>query len=99
MKTYSVIKPFTITPLGIPVAIGDSVIKYDDLVAVRVGSSRITDITFYNWVGSASSLSFFTFVSEGADSGGELIAPIDTLSNYTTTDIVNKINETITVIS
>jgi len=99
MITYTVIKTFTITPNNIPLAIGDSVVKYDDSVLVIADGNSITSFTFYNWVGSPSSLGFFEYVSQSDDPSSSTVVPIDLESNFTTTDIVNKINEVIATIS
>jgi hypothetical protein len=85
---------------NIDLAIGDTVIKYSGSVVVKTGTTRITFVTFYEWLGSTPSLEYFELTSqEPDDGGGTLVAEIDPLSDYDTTDIVNKINEVITAIS
>jgi hypothetical protein len=87
-------------PENLALAIGDTLVKYSDSILVKIGTTRITYITFYEWLGSTPSLEYFEFTSqEPDDGGGTLVAEIDPLSDYTTTDIVNKINEVITAIS
>jgi len=100
MITYTVIKPFTVVPNNVPLEINDTLVKYEDSVLVIMGSSNSTYVTFYEWVGSPSSLQYLQYTSQEPDtSGGSgVVTPINTSSNYTTTDIVNKINEIIGVI-
>ena len=60
MTTYTVTQVFTKTPENIALNIGDTLVKYSDSVLVKIGTVSITSITFYYWIGSASSLAFMT---------------------------------------
>lgn len=96
MIIYTVTNPFTIMPDNVDLSIGDTLIKYEDSILVLVGTKRITFVTFYEWLGGTSSLEYFEPTSQEPDDGGAiLVAELDPLSNYTTTDIVNKLNEVI----
>lgn len=107
MKNYTVLKAFTLCPAQVALHVGDTLGRYDDHVVVAVGSDLLTSESLYAWVGSTSSEPYLSYTSTVVDppyggGGGGVPGPIPTQldpdSEFSTLDIVNKINETIVAI-
>lgn len=99
MINYTVTKPFVKQPENISLAVSDSVSKYSDSQKVLIGTTVITEKTFYSWVGSPESFDYLEYSSTEADPSGSGISPIDPDSEYHTYDLVAKINEIISEIT
>ena len=101
MKTYTVTKEFIIKPQNIIMTVGSTLQKYDDTAIVIVhGATSISAFTFYSWVGSEVSLEFMSLTSQEVDPDiPGALTPIDLGTNFTTTEIVNKINSVVSYIN
>lgn len=101
MKVYTAIKEFIIKPQNVTIHVGDTLTKYDNTVVVSFDSSYSTATSFWTWVGSVNSEEFLSLTSSSSDPATPpgTLTPIDPLSNYSTTDIVNTINGVITYLN
>lgn len=100
MKTYTVTQSFTITNQQQVIDVGTVITRFDDSTIVEIDGVYYNSGSFWNWVGSLSSLGLMELTSSGeADPSDPLnLEVIDPLTNYKTQDIVNLLNNVVNYI-